>query len=213
MSQPSNRPSYPARGSLPWDLTLKAYIDSGDVLAAGTAQDTADTFEPYKIIFLSDGTVRAIPQSAVPPATPTGVVVTPRLSSVQVSWTAVPGATRYVLYRTPGGVISDQILSNGFRDLNITVGSTYQYQVQAVDQYGQRSAKSATVSGFVNPAQNVPPDVTVKSHPAILPSVGRAILRVNGSDVNAQELAYMLEVSEGSITPTDDISKWIYEGV
>lgn len=180
----------------------------GDVGFSNLHGPTADTGDDFRIILLSDGTVRAVPSAAVPPALPENMVVTARLSSVGIAWDVAARAANYVVFRD--GVAVKTTPSLSYRDLDIEAGETYQYQVQAVDQYGQRSAKTTAVSGFVDPSLNVAPSVTVRAWPPTYPTNGRSYLRVNAGDLNAQELELALEVSAGSIAATDDPSVWIY---
>lgn len=170
---------------------------------------TADSFEAYKMIMLSNGTVRAIPLGALPPAVPADFNADARISSVRLTWTPVLGASSYVIYRTPGGFMG-QVSAFSFRDRAIAISSTYLYQIQAVDSYGQRSAVSSAVSAFIDPAINVDPIVSIRSWPAILPTDGQAILRVNAKDADAQVLSHSLDVDDGTITATADPTVWIY---
>jgi hypothetical protein len=172
--------------------------------------ETVDTGQHYRMIMFANGNVRAIPFATVAPAVPTGLAASARLSSVRLTWTAAPTGTEYVVYRN--SVEIARASSASYRDLAVTVGVTYTYQVQTVDTYGQRSAASAGVAAFIDPSLNVAPVVTVKSWPPAVPSNGRTYLRVNARDANAQVLALGLGVDAGTITPTDDPSIWIYEG-
>jgi hypothetical protein len=174
----------------------------------GVTGNTSDTFEPYKVIMLSNGTVRAIPVGAAPPTIPTGFAVDVRLSSVRAHWTAGVGATQYMVYRT--GMSPVTVSTLYYRDLNIVVGSTYQYWVQSIDTYGQRSAVVGPISAFVDPADNSDPEASIKTWPATLSTVGQTLIRVNARDVDAQVLETELEVDDGTITPTDDPSVWVY---
>lgn len=194
-------------GNVSYRSTFEALSGAGGALGSGL---TVDTFDEFKLIMFANGDVRAVPVGAVAPAVPTGLAATPRLSSVRVTWNAAPLAARYVLYRSPGGILSEQVTATSFRDLNITPSSTYVYQVQAVDAYGQRSAVSAGVSAFIDPALNVAPTIDVRCWPSVLPTNGRGILRVNARDANAQVLALSLGVDVGTIAPTSDPSVWTY---
>jgi hypothetical protein len=175
-----------------------------------SAGNTADTFEPYKVILLAQGNaVKAIPASADAPALPTGLAVIAKLSSVRIHWTAAARASQYRLFKD--GVLLTTTSGLSYRDRAIAVSHTYQYVVQAVDGYGQRSQPTAPVSAFIDPALNVAPVVDdVVSWPPVVPSSGRSILRVNAHDANAHALALALGVSAGSIAATDDPSVWIY---
>lgn len=196
-------------GDVPvWSEVLAAFIPGIGGGGGGIFLETADTFQLYKVILLSDGTVRAIPIDAEPPDIPTGLATVARLSSVSISWNAAARASTYVVYR--GGSEIARASSASYRDIHITSGSTYNYSVQSVDQYGQRSAITSTVSAFIDPSLNVAPTVLVKAWPPAFSSSGKTVLRVNARDANAQVLALELDVDVGTITPTADPSIWIY---
>lgn len=80
------------------------------------------------------------------PATPTGLTataVTPY--SVNVNWTAVPGATTYVIFQN-GNPIAWNVAGTSYTDNKILFGySSISYQVQAISQ-GGGSAFSSAVS-------------------------------------------------------------------
>lgn len=187
------------------------WVDLPYVTGAGAAQDllvdTSDTFQSYKIIALSNGTVKAIPASAVPPAIPLPSLVA-RLSSVLLTWPAAARATSYAILRDGVQIANPSFLS--YRDIAITVGATYVYRLQSIDQYGQRSTLSNPLNAFIDPALNVPPQVQIRSYPEALPTVGKAFIRVNASDVNAQSLALALNATVGTLEATDDPSLWLY---
>ncbi len=70
-------------------------------------------------------------------------------STVQLSWSPVPGAVRYRVERRPDLLspytpVGD-VTSNGFPDEGLTRGSTYLYRVRAVDAAGALSPASAVV--------------------------------------------------------------------
>ena len=92
---------------------------------------------------------------ATPPA-PSGLTATAGESSVQVSWTAVSGATSYVLERAessaPGTFtgIGGSITATNYTDAAVTPGATYSYRVAAVNSNGTGSfsaAVNSTVAG------------------------------------------------------------------
>lgn len=170
---------------------------------------TVDTGEEYRLVLFADGTVRAIPADAVEPSPATSVVVTPRLSSVRVTWTAsaTPNVT-YRVYRNGALVRTTDTLS--YRDTNIASGATYSYTVVTVNAYGLVSNPTAPVTGFVDPTSNHAPSVIVTAWPPIHSTNGQSILRVCALDADAQGLTLALSVNAGSVTPTDDPSIWLY---
>jgi len=196
-----------------WSEQKAAFLPGA--FGGGTApgevpSETADTFQSYRVILLSNGTVKAIPTATPVPATPTGVIADSKISRVALSWnSATASGPKYAVYRD--GVEIAQVTVTTYRDINISVGSTYSYRIQTIDQYGQRSALSTAQSAFIDPASNVAPTVTVKAWPPSFNADGKTILRVNASDFDAQTLTLALSVDTGTITPTDDPSIWIYE--
>jgi hypothetical protein len=89
------------------------------------------------------------PSSTLVP--PSGLTATPGIAQVSLGWTAVPGATSYNIYRstTSAGEGSTPfrtgVNANSFADTGLTAGTTYYYQVSAVNAQGE-SAKSTEVS-------------------------------------------------------------------
>ena len=90
------------------------------------------------------------------PATPTNLVATAGNGQVALNWTGSSGATSYNIYRstTSGNEGSTPyktgITTTSFTDTGLTNGTTYYYQVTAVDSDGP-SSKSSEV--FATPAQ------------------------------------------------------------
>jgi hypothetical protein len=88
---------------------------------------------------------------ATPPA-PTGLTATAGEGSIQVSWTAVSGATGYVLERAessaPGTftAIGGSIAATTYTDEAVTPGATYSYRVAAVNANGTGSFSAAVNS-------------------------------------------------------------------
>jgi hypothetical protein len=179
----------------------------GGTGGGGTSGLTVDTGEPYKVIMLADGTVRAVPQDAVAPGVPSGLAALGRLTSVALTWDAPQGAATYVVFR------DNQILATpattSYRDRAITVGASYTYRVAAVDQYGQRSPSSTTATVTINPADNSAPVVNVRTWPTQINPDGVTLIRVNASDADVQTLALALNVSTGSLQGTADPSVWM----
>jgi len=92
----------------------------------------------------------ATPQVSVPPA-PTGLTTTAGNADVSLTWTASSGATSYNIYRstTSGGEgstpIATGVSTTSYTDTGLTNGTTYYYEVAAVDAAGP-GAKSAEAS-------------------------------------------------------------------
>ena len=172
---------------------------------------TVDTGEPYKVILFSNGQARAIPIGASAPSTPTGLARTVAINSVSLTWTPVSGASQYVVYRNGSQIAV--VNGSSFRDTGVVVGSTYTYTVQAVNQYGLRSGISTSVSAFIDPTFNKPPTIEIRSWPSSVALGNRCIIRVNATDVDAQTLAFVLNVNVGSLIPHADPSIWILDPV
>ena len=176
--------------------------------AVGLQQSTVDTFDSYKAILFADGTVRAVPSSVTAPAAPAFTATSASASLVKLAWGTVTGATSYKVLRD--GALLDTTTGTSYRDRTGTTGQTYSYSVQAVNSYGMRSPASQASSLYLDPALNAAPAATVTTWPAVLPSSGSAIIRVNATDADAQSLSLTLGVSAGSIRPTQDPSVWIF---
>lgn len=164
----------------------------------GTDGDTADTGEHFKIIMLGDGTVKAIPFSADPPTTPTGLASDVHLTSVKLTWNAADRAASYRIYRDD--VFLATATGTTYRDSAIDLSETYVYTIRAVDQYGEWSDLSDSASAFIDP--------TLNSAPVVHITQWGPYLRINATDVDAQTLDLTLDVDAGSLSVTDDPSVW-----
>ncbi|WP_405145829.1 fibronectin type III domain-containing protein [Sphaerisporangium sp. NBC_01403] len=86
------------------------------------------------------------------PSTPTGLAVTGRTdTSVSLSWSASTdtggsGLRGYNVYRSGTKVTATPVTGTSFTDTGLTAGHTYQYTVEAVDNAGNASGRSAAVS-------------------------------------------------------------------
>jgi hypothetical protein len=190
------------RGQLGDIIDSAVFPEDGE--GSGT---TVDTGETYRIIMLSDGTVRAIPFDAVAPSTPTGFAGITRLTSVSLTWTAVAEAVSYLIVRNGTNIATTSFTS--YRDAAITIGQTYTYTVASIDQYQQRSPASSPVTAFIDPALNqTPTDVTITVWPTPIPVDGYSYVRVNARELDVQDIAFELEVDAGSLTSTPDPSTW-----
>jgi Ferredoxin len=97
----------------------------------------------------------SVTTSTAAPVAPTGVAATPiSSSSITVSWTAVTGATGYIVY---GGASSSSLSQLGtpattsYSHTGLTAGTTYYYAVAATNASGT-SARSTTVSATTQAA-------------------------------------------------------------
>lgn len=90
------------------------------------------------------------------PSTPTGVAAT-AAATITLSWNASSGASSYVVYRgTQAGIINKTLLASGissttYTDSSAILGTTYYYQVTALNSDGQSSPSdevTATITNF-----------------------------------------------------------------
>lgn len=91
------------------------------------------------------------PSDRTPPLPPTNVRATQAdNSSLRVSWSAAvdeaggSGIDMYRIYRTDKTAVLANLKALDFRDVEVTAGQTYTYQVSAVDKAGNESAKVST---------------------------------------------------------------------
>jgi fibronectin type 3 domain-containing protein len=88
----------------------------------------------------------AMPQVPAPGA-PTGLTATAGNAQVALAWTSVSGATGYNLYRSTslgqrGALIFDFATSTSYTDAWVTNGTTYYYEVTAVNAGGESVASA-----------------------------------------------------------------------
>jgi fibronectin type 3 domain-containing protein len=137
-------------GSTPFmtGVTATTFIDTG--LAAGTTY-----YYQVSAVNAAGQSSKSTEASATTqvslPATPANLTATGGNAQVSVSWGASNGAVSYDIYRstTSGGEGSTPfktgVTGTSFTDTGLTNGTTYFYQVTAVDAAGQ-SSKSAEAS-------------------------------------------------------------------
>lgn len=92
--------------------------------------------------------VSATPQVA-PPSAPTGLTATAGDASAALTWSSVFGASSYNVYRSSDASVGYELQESGvtstsYNDTGLTNGTTYSYQVTAVNPGGE-SAASASV--------------------------------------------------------------------
>lgn len=102
------------------------------------------------------------PKDTFPPAAPSSVTVASINSIVSLFWplNSEPDVAGYNIYRSDDEKapperwirLNQQLHKTAsFRDEKVQAGKQYFYQITAVDQFGNESARSATVSETVNP--------------------------------------------------------------
>ena len=89
----------------------------------------------------------------IPPMTPTNFVVSRvDTSHVQLSWQAstdASGIKKYVIIRNGVFYTGVKAPNTTFYDKNIETGKTYYYRVRAVDNNGNKSARTATLRAVI----------------------------------------------------------------
>ncbi|MEX2527748.1 MAG: fibronectin type III domain-containing protein [Gemmatimonadota bacterium] len=105
-----------------------------------------------------------------PPAVPSGIAVSATgPTSVQVSWTAVSGATGYVVERAPGasGGSFAQVgtpSSAGFPDTGVSAETTYRYRVAATGSAGTSAFSGEAVVTTPEPPAEGPKEATISAN-------------------------------------------------
>jgi hypothetical protein len=180
------------------------YMTNGQAL---TIENYDGSGPPLKLVALPDGSVRAVPQTAVPPVAPTGLAVEIHLSFLKLTWQAVTDATQYRVYRDSTFV--QAVTTTSRVDTSILVSSTYQYTVIAVNQYGMWGPASAPISAFIDPNINSAPVIPSITLWPLDPKPNDIVyVHVNTADIDAHELAIALNTTVGTLTPTFDPSTW-----
>ena len=94
-------------------------------------------------------TVAVAPASPQPPSAPSGVTATAGAAGVTIAWQPVPGATGYRVHRAVGGgaaVLLASPAGSPYVDAAAQPGTTYRYEVRAVNEAGESVAGTATVT-------------------------------------------------------------------
>jgi fibronectin type 3 domain-containing protein len=129
-------------------------------VGAGTYYVVAESHGGYGDVgqYSISGTI--IPPNTTPPATPTGLTATAGDAQVTLKWNASSGATSYNIYRslTPGGegttAYKTGVTTISFTDTGLTNGTTYYYEVSAVNSAGEsgQSSEASATPQLVKPA-------------------------------------------------------------
>jgi hypothetical protein len=125
----------------PSDQTHAAITRLSDVTVNGNSLTVTVPMESVSLFVLA-------PASSVPPP-PAGLTAVPGDAQAALSWNAAGGAASYNVYRgTASGaeaLLRSGVTSTTFTDAGLTDGTTYYYQVSAVNRAGE-GARSAEVS-------------------------------------------------------------------
>ena len=135
--------------SFTWSLangSIGTLSSSGLYTAPSTGSGSATVTASSGAI---SGTAAVTVSSSNPPAAPTGLTASPASGQVSLTWTASSGATSYDIYRgtSSGGetLLASGVTGTSFTDSGLTNGTTYYYEVTAVNSGGQ-SSKSSEVA-------------------------------------------------------------------
>lgn len=144
-----------ARPALAATVTSAEYLDT--LAQFGKAYEySVQAFVPS-----GDSEVQSEPSAAVtitpvdtfPPAVPSGLTAVIGVGSIDLSWTpdSEPDLKGYYVYRSVDGQpfsrLSELVAAPAFSDRTVQSGQHYRYEVSAVDQSGNESARSAAVEG------------------------------------------------------------------
>jgi hypothetical protein len=165
-------PTFTSTGSRVFNVTLNgaAFLSNFDIFAAAGAINKAvaevgtATADAAGKITIGFGLVTNAPLIAAveifaaapvqPPAAPANLTATASVGQVALSWSGVAGATSYNVYRgtSSGGEGATPyqagLTGTTFTDVNATPGTTYYYQVSAVNLGGEgaRSGEQSATS-------------------------------------------------------------------
>ncbi|TVX98979.1 fibronectin type III domain-containing protein [Paenibacillus cremeus] len=107
--------------------------------------------------------VQATPVQSPPPLPPTGVKAAAGDAKVNVSWSAVSGATSYNVKRSMNGqnftTVAAGVTATSYSNTGLTNGTTYYYVVTAVNLDGE-SVNSAVVSAAPTPVDASSPTLS-----------------------------------------------------
>jgi hypothetical protein len=187
-----------------------AWSNSGSGSISSTGLYTAPTSGTTDTITATDGALSANATATFGASGGSGVTaVGIDQSEIDLSWTAVPSAICYEVYRdtqpnfdpSEANMIADSLSSPSFADFNVEGGPTYYYEVLAT---------TPTTTVLLGAAQSAP-GAPITSQPTIssLQAVGvndlEILLHWSG---NSASLAQPAEIQER----TDDGTNWSYVG-
>jgi len=142
-----------------------------------------------------------------PPAAPTGLTAAVQSGVVSLGWASVAGASGYDVYRATAstGAFAKLTASpqpgTSYQDAAVVAGSTYYYQVRAVNAAGSSPA-SQTVSASIPASQ--PVAVTIAPASAALDACGTQAFTATVTGTSNGAVAW--SVSEGAAGGTIDAS-------
>ncbi len=200
-----------ARYDLLRDGNVIASIDAGDALAytdpnlaIGPHDYVVYAYDGYNNVSDPSNTI-TLTVTGTGPGIPVNVVVSapPHGGALDISWQPAPGETpmSYVLLRAtsvdgPYTAIA-QPIDTSYHDAPLINGTTYYYEVEAVDSAGNISAPSAPAGG--TPNDHVPPSAPVLTFPTN--SLSALSIDTVSSDVcGASEPGATIELDRDGVT-------------
>jgi len=126
-----------------------SFLDTG--LTNGTAYSYTVVATNGSASSAASTAVSATPMAPAP-AAPTGLTATPGNAQVSLSWTAVPTATSYKVYR--GGVLVTTVTTTSYVNTGLTNGTPYTFYVTAVAATTEGPASTSVVSTPAKPPVN-----------------------------------------------------------
>jgi hypothetical protein len=132
--------------SLPLDYAFTSGDSGTHTFASGITLRTAGA-QTVTATDLADGTINGSQSVMVGPATPTGLMATAvTTTQVNLSWNASPGATQYEIVRASAGSGYTTLTTTAgmsTTDMTVSAGTTYLYEVRAIDSSARTSPFSA----------------------------------------------------------------------
>ncbi|HEX3148174.1 MAG TPA: glycoside hydrolase family 44 protein [Gemmataceae bacterium] len=139
---------------------------------------------------LESVTMFVIPAGATAPGTPNGLLATPGVGQVALSWNAVGGATSYKVYRGLATGTETPLQANlsgaNYTDSAVTNGTAYFYTVSAVNVAGE-GAQSLEVSAT--------PQATAPNAPSGLDAIAISPFQINltWTDNSSDETGFIVD--------------------
>ncbi len=145
--------------------------------------------------------------AAQPPAQVTGLTASTGLCQVNLSWTAVPSATSYIVRRN-GSQIGTPV-TNSFSDLTATPNVVFSYTVSAVNTSSpaacQEGPQSTSANGWRASSPTQPANVNASD------STDCFAVLVFWTDNSNDELGFIIRRDGVNIDSTDTNVNWFYD--
>jgi chitodextrinase len=185
-------------------------VAAGSTGGGGSGGDHVDPTNTtaYGLLVNDNNNVSAVPLTElVRPIPPTGLSVQVGLTFVRLTWTAVSGASSYTVYRN--GTFLLTTTATSYRDNSIVVNTLYTYTIRSANRFGMRGGLSAGVDAYPDSANNSVPRIGIVAWPATNAPGQKQVIRVTASDIDAQDLALLINVNVGALEATKDPSVWL----